>query len=129
MHNFTLMSHWISGGDNANDTPHYAAHSSFVTNPRVQTCGIITDVYVDEQCDFVRRTPECTDSMQYLDYMEFLYCFVPMPALFPVKLIGLVRVALCVMYCCHIVLCVIIAKQMLLCCLIFVVLGMTADTL
>lgn len=79
-------------GDNANDTPRYAAHNSFVTNPLQQTCGVISDVYPEEQCEFVRQTPECTDDMQFLDYMSFLYCVAPVPWLFAFKLIMVVRV-------------------------------------
>uniref|UniRef100_A0A182VIW6 Sodium/calcium exchanger membrane region domain-containing protein n=1 Tax=Anopheles merus TaxID=30066 RepID=A0A182VIW6_ANOME len=59
-----------------NSTPHYEAHQNIFVSLRAQPCSNVHSVLADERCLFVRETEECRESMHYLDYMHFVYCFV-----------------------------------------------------
>lgn len=74
------------------------AHESFVTNSKTvsahnsiflivtellpfntssqQACGIVHLIPDKWKCNFVRMTPGCHDSIQFIDYMHFLFCTV-----------------------------------------------------
>ncbi|XP_049542634.1 mitochondrial sodium/calcium exchanger protein-like [Anopheles darlingi] len=87
-----------------NDTAHYEAHQNFIVSLRAQPCANVHSVLPEERCMFVLETEECRESMHYLDYMRFMYCFVDSSnvALFTVAIIGLLlAVAMVMMFILH----------------------------
>lgn len=80
---------------NGSDIPHYEAHRNFITGSdqvsfrlliyrfsitkilikkKQSACGYVFQVPFEQRCDFVRETEDCHDMVNFIDYMNFLFC-------------------------------------------------------
>lgn len=82
------------------------AHANYVSSSNEDSCREINRVEWSEKCLFVNETRACRDFMNFIDYMDFLYCKVPSD-LFYFGLVGMFLWTMLLMFCS-----IIVAKDM-----------------
>lgn len=50
--------------------------SNSIFHPRQISCTQLHTLHIRDQCDFVRSTEECHECVQYIDYLDIIYCSI-----------------------------------------------------
>lgn len=48
----------------------------FKNNKFQQSCHYILELDPDDQCEFVESTPECSETVHYIDYIMLVFCYL-----------------------------------------------------
>ena len=73
------------------------AHANYISSSNVAPCREIERVEWSEKCLFVNETQACRDFMNFIDYMDLLYCKVP-SELFYIGLVGMLLWTMLLMF-------------------------------
>lgn len=78
------------------------AHANYISFSQDASCRAVDRVEWSEKCLFVNETKSCRDFMNFIDYMDLLYCKIPSD-LFYIGLFGMLLWTMLLMFYCIIV--------------------------
>lgn len=78
------------------------AHANYISTSHEASCRAVDRVEWSEKCLFVNETIACRDFMNFIDYMDLLYCKMPSD-LFYIGLIGMLLWTMLLVFFCILV--------------------------